>query len=350
MDRLTAIPLQIGAWRVDPRTGQLSREGEMVRVEARTLRLLLYLAQRAGEVVSLDELLDQVWSGVVVTPDSVYQGVASLRRVLGDDSKQPTYIATVPRLGYRMVANVGPWVDGAQALELPADAPLALAEGPKPAELVAHEAPKAVELPPLAAPEPAVEFAPPEAPKPVPPAAPAAPAILEAPAKVPSRRPVFTILAAVGLVVLVALFLFNSKLLTHQSTAAPARSVAVLPFLDLTSEAMNEEYFADGMTEELIGKLARIPDLRVPSPTASFHFKGKDVTVADFAHSLGVAYVLDGSVRKSGTTLRISARLIRAVDGYVVWSETYDRPEGDKLGVQEDIAGEVAKALPAAIR
>ena len=124
----------------------------------------------------------------------------------------------------------------------------------------------------------------------------------------------------------------------------------MLPFLDLTSEAMNEEYFADGMTEELIGKLARIPDLRVPSPTASFHFKGKDVTVADFAHSLGVAYVLDGSVRKSGATLRISARLIRVADGYVVWSETYDRPEGDKLGVQEDIAGEVAKALPAAIR
>ena len=323
MDRLTAIPLQIGAWRVDPRTGQLSREGEMVRVEARTLRLLLYLAQRAGEVVSLDELLDQVWSGVVVTPDSVYQGVASLRRILGDDPKQPTYIATVPRLGYRMVANVGPWVDGVQALELPADAASAPGEGLKP-----------------------VELAPPAAPKPV------APAVLEAPAEVPARRGVFTILAAVGLVVLVALFLFNSKLLTRQSTAAqvPARSVAVLPFLDLTSEAMNEEYFADGMTEELIGKLARIPDLRVPSPTASFHFKGKDVTVADFAHSLGVAYVLDGSVRKSGATLRISARLIRVADGYVVWSETYDRPEGDKLGVQEDIAGEVAKALPAAIR
>jgi len=330
MDRLTAIPLQIGAWRVDPRTGQLSREGEMVRVEARTLRLLLYLAQRAGEVVSLDELLDQVWSGVVVTPDSVYQGVASLRRILGDDPKQPTYIATVPRLGYRMVANVGPWVDGAEALELPADAPLALAEGPKPAELAASAAPKPVVL--------------------APPAAPATPAVLEAPAEVPSRRRVFTILAAVGLVVLVALFLFNSKLLTRQSTAAPARSVAVLPFLDLTSEAMNEEYFADGMTEELIGKLARIPDLRVPSPTASFHFKGKDVTVADFARSLGVAYVLDGSVRKSDTTLRISARLIRVADGYVVWSETYDRPEGDKLGVQEDIADEVAKALPAAIR
>ena len=78
----------------------------MVRVEARTMRLLLYLADRAGEVVSIDELLKEVWSGVIVTSDSVYQAVASLRRVLGDDPEQPTYIATVPRLGYRMVAPV----------------------------------------------------------------------------------------------------------------------------------------------------------------------------------------------------------------------------------------------------
>ena len=75
------------------------------------MKLLVCLAERAGEVVSIDDLLDQVWSGVVVTPDSVYQAVASLRRLLGDDARQPEYIATVPRLGYRMVASVSPWVD-----------------------------------------------------------------------------------------------------------------------------------------------------------------------------------------------------------------------------------------------
>src|ERR1700758_2438393 len=115
MDRLTAIPLRIGAWCVDPKTGQMSRDGESVRVEARMLRLLLCLAERAGEGVSVDDVLNQVWSGVVVTPDSVYQAVASLRRLLGDDPKQPTYIATVPRLGYRMVATVGPWAEPAIA-------------------------------------------------------------------------------------------------------------------------------------------------------------------------------------------------------------------------------------------
>jgi transcriptional activator of cad operon len=122
----------------------------------------------------------------------------------------------------------------------------------------------------------------------------------------------------------------------------------VLPFLDLT-EGMKEEEFADGMTEELIDKFSKIPGLRVPPATSSFYFKGKQITVADVAKTLGVAYVLDGSVRKSGMRLRVAARLTRADNGYVVWSETYDRPFDDRLMVQDDIAGEVAKALKASI-
>jgi len=122
----------------------------------------------------------------------------------------------------------------------------------------------------------------------------------------------------------------------------------VLPFLDLT-EGMKEEEFADGMTEELIDKLSKIQGLRVPSPTSSFYFKGKQVPVGDIAKTLGVAYVLDGSVRKSGARVRIAARLVRAENGYVAWSETYDRPFGDLLMVQDDIAGEVTKALKASI-
>src|SRR5580658_6977681 len=111
MDQPSGTSLRIGAWRVSPASGQISREGETVRVEARTMRLLLCLAEHAGQVVSIDDLLAQVWTGVIVTPDSVYQAITSLRRQLGDDPKQPTYIATVPRLGYRMVATVSPWAD-----------------------------------------------------------------------------------------------------------------------------------------------------------------------------------------------------------------------------------------------
>jgi len=121
-----------------------------------------------------------------------------------------------------------------------------------------------------------------------------------------------------------------------------------MPFLDLT-EGMKEETFADGMTEELIDRLSKIPGLRVPPPTSSFYFKGKQITIADIAKSLGVAYVLDGSVRKSGARLRVATRLIRADSGYVVWNETYDRPLDDILMIQDDIAGEVTKALKTSI-
>src|SRR6516165_11011760 len=113
MERPTNTILRIGDWRVDPSSGELSRSGETTRLEARTMRLLLCLAERSGEVVSIEELLDKAWSGVTVSSDSVYQAVASLRRLLGDDPKQPTYIETVPRLGYRMVAPVRPWRDDA---------------------------------------------------------------------------------------------------------------------------------------------------------------------------------------------------------------------------------------------
>ena len=94
---------------------------------------------------------------------------------------------------------------------------------------------------------------------------------------------------------------------------------------------------------------AASPGLRVPAPTSSFYFKGKQIPVADIAKTLGVAYVLDGSVRKSGETLRVAARLMRADNGFVIWSETYDRPFRDILLVQDDIAGEVTKALRASI-
>jgi TolB-like protein len=156
---------------------------------------------------------------------------------------------------------------------------------------------------------------------------------------------------------LVAAYLLHGKFANNNRSASfapfdiapqPQKSIAVLPFLDLTDK-MNQEPFADGMTEELIDKLSKIPGLRVPPPTSSFYFRGKQITIADIARTLGVAYVLDGSVRKSGARVRVAARLIRADNGYVVWSESYDRPFDDILMVQDDIAGEVTKALMASI-
>src|SRR5580692_3326127 len=98
------LVLRIGAWRVDPALDQISMDRNSVKLEPRAMQLLVCLAEHAGQVVSVEQLLDEVWTGVVVTPDSVYHAVAALRRTLGDDPKEPTYIANVPRRGYRLVA------------------------------------------------------------------------------------------------------------------------------------------------------------------------------------------------------------------------------------------------------
>jgi adenylate cyclase len=128
---------------------------------------------------------------------------------------------------------------------------------------------------------------------------------------------------------------------------APAiseKSVAVLPFLDM-SEKKDQEYFSDGLSEELIDLLTKIPGLHVPARTSSFYFKGKSEDIPTIAKRLLVAHVIEGSVRKSGNRLRVTAQLVRADNGYHLWSETYDRTLDDIFKVQDEIAGAVVKAL-----
>ena len=188
---------RIGAWRVDPTAGSISREGETIRLEARVMGLLVCLAEHAGEVVSIEALLKEVWAGVIVTSDSVYQAVASLRRVLGDDPKQPIYIATAPRLGYRLVARVMPATDD----------------------------------------------------------------VARARRQRGSRWVPIAGTAAAGALLVVALVGLVVGRINRQ--AAPgARSIAVVPFIDMTA-GMGHEYFAEGMTEEVIDKLSQAPGIQV---------------------------------------------------------------------------------------
>src|SRR6185295_15781073 len=221
---------------------EISREGETVRLDVRTMRLLLCLAERGGDVVSIDELLKRGWPEVTVSPDSVYQAVASLRRMLGDDPKQPKYIATEPRLGYRMLASVTPWT-------VPSVTPTA----------------------------PTASTADPGA-----------------------RSWAIWAVGALCLAIAVALVSFRT--------------------------VVNGRHQASGVAASPLQK-----------------------SIADIAKALDVLYVLDGSTRKSGDRLRVAVRLIRADTGVVVWSESYDRPWGDILTVQDDIAGEVTNALRASI-
>jgi len=131
-----------------------------------------------------------------------------------------------------------------------------------------------------------------------------------------------------------------------QAPAAEAvdKSIAVMPFADM-SENEDQEYFADGLAEELMGLLSKVPTLKVAGRTSSSYFKGKQATTAEIASTLGVAHLLEGSVRKSGDQLRVSAQLVRAEDGFQLWSESFDRKLDDVFKVQDEIAGAVVQAL-----
>jgi TolB-like protein/Tfp pilus assembly protein PilF len=128
------------------------------------------------------------------------------------------------------------------------------------------------------------------------------------------------------------------------AVAASDNSIAVLPFVDM-SQTKDQEYFSDGLSEELLNQLAQVPQLRVIARTSSFSFKGKEVGIAEIARILKVAHVLEGSVRKSGSTLRITAQLIRTSDSSHLWSQTYDRSLDDVFKVQDEISREVVSAL-----
>ena len=128
------------------------------------------------------------------------------------------------------------------------------------------------------------------------------------------------------------------------TNAIPEQSIAVLPFADM-SEKKDQEYFSDGLTEQMIELLGQVPDLRVPARTSSFYFKGKNEPIASMAQQLKVAHVLEGSVRKAGNRLRITAQLIRADSGYHLWSQTFDRDDKDIFAVQDEIAQAVVSAL-----
>jgi TolB-like protein/DNA-binding winged helix-turn-helix (wHTH) protein/Tfp pilus assembly protein PilF len=306
--------IRIGAWRVEAAREQISKDGTTVKLERRSMQLLLCLAEQPGQILSVEELLDRVWAGVVVTPDSVYHAVASLRRILGDDANEPTYITNIPRRGYRLVAPVAPWVDPLET---------------------------AVDNLPIAAIE----------------STPAFPAGV----KIRPRSwwvAIGTFLAlilALGFLVIETRWPLKTVMEKTQSAPVvraappaqskfPAKSIAVLPFVDL-SEKKDQQYFADGMAEEIIDRLVQVPDLRVPARTSSFYFKDKSSNVADIAVALGVANVLEGSVRSSGKRVRVIAQLVRADDGYQVWSQSYDRELRDIFEVQDEIATAIATAL-----
>jgi transcriptional activator of cad operon len=286
-------PVLVGEWLVEPALDSISRAGEVQKLEPRTMRLLLCLAGSAGTVVSVERLLTEVWSGVIVGSASVYQSVSQLRKILGDMDPEPTYIVTVPRKGYRLIAPVRPATPSPSAIADVQDTPAVKQD---------------VTL-----------------------------------SKFESKTSRFWVLGLCS-VTIVAAALIGWRL-THKSAAdSTSASIVVLPFVDMTADKQDQP-FCDGLTEELSNWLSQIPALRVVARTSAFSFSGRSVDVRKIAQELGTNHVLEGSMRRSGDSMRVTVQLIDARNGFDLWSENYDRPVADTIKVQEDIARSVAQTL-----
>jgi len=289
--------LQVGDWQVEPSLNRISGPAGELLLMPKAMAVLVYLAERPGQVVSADELIDAIWQGRPMGDNPVYKCIAQLRMVLGDDRKAPSYIATVPTKGHRLIAAVK-WGESDESPDV---------GGCTDAE-----------------------------PVPVQPRT--------------RRRQLAWVGGAIAACLLAAMYmnyLDRSEPPIAGSalpTVAEQPFIVVLPFTNMSPDA-GQDYFADGLTEEMITQLANLPGLRVIGRTSSFAFKGKNEDLRTIRQMLGVNHVLEGSVRKVGNRVRVTAQLINPADGSHLWSHAYDRSFDNFVTIQEEIAKTVAAAL-----
>ena len=298
-----------GRWRfagmeLDETSSRLSVGGVRHALDHGSYGVLVALLRQAGLVVNKDALLHAGWPGRVVSENSLTKAIGRLRHLLDDDDAE--LLCTSHGYGYRLAARAE-W--------LPAENP---------------EAP---------APAPALETAP------------AGPAPAVAAARALPRA---AWLALAAFVLAAAWFVLDRPQVRPQATATPVaapvpvadpgRSIAVLPFADL-SAARDQRYFSDGLADELLDRLAKLPQLRVASRTSSFALRDSKEGIAEIGRKLGVATVLEGSVRRDGDRVRITVQLINVSNGFHLWSETYDKQMTDLFEVQDDIARSVVSAM-----
>jgi len=295
------------AFRLDTANHSLWRNGGRVPIAPKGFDVLAYLVEHAGQVVTQDEILEQLWPDTYVNPEVLRKYIQEIRKALGDRPDKPEFIETLPKRGYRFVAPV--------IVESPAE----------PADLSASrqsEEPATAETPEANA------------------------------TSIKSRA--FSVqrtlwkLAIITLLLLVAAAGIGAYFrLTRNAAEVPAlnnHSIAVLPFADM-SPAKDQQYFSDGLAEQLINDLAKVSGLRVVGRSSAFQFRGKNEDLRDVGRKLGVANILEGSVRREGNHVRITAELTKADDGFQLWSQTYDREIKDILAVEDDIALAATEAL-----
>jgi TolB-like protein/DNA-binding winged helix-turn-helix (wHTH) protein/tetratricopeptide (TPR) repeat protein len=314
----TEHPLQNGFYlgdshQVEPSLNSVTGPAGPIRLEPKVMQVLVLLAAHVGQVVAKERLIHTVWPDAFVTDDVLTRAISELRRVFGDDAKESRVIQTIPKSGYRLIARLS-----SNGADQETAAPTALRQPACTAGLSSGAA---------------------------------APGVSSSP-----RRPSFVRRHLLGvmtgasiLMVLAASWWLVSRVWNSVSrpglrAAAPEHvSIAVLSFADL-SPARDQEYFTDGLAEELMTAFASV-GLRVAARTSSFSFKGKDTPVQEIARQLDVQYVLEGSVRKAGSQLRIATKLVDGRNGRVLRTDRYDRELRDLFVLQDEIARAVTQAL-----
>jgi TolB-like protein/DNA-binding winged helix-turn-helix (wHTH) protein len=286
-------PVRFGIFEVDFASGELRRQGVRIKLQEQPFQALIALLQRPREVLTREELQKRLWPGgtVVDFDRGLSKAINRLREALGDDADNPRFIETLPQRGYRFIAQVET-----------APAPLVLS------------------LPP-------------------PETAPGHAGVVNQQPLQRRRR-----LLAIGGGLIAVLFL-AAGLRLLRSPPRPIESIAVLPLENLSGDPA-QEYFSDGMTDELIGEIARIGSLKVISRTSIMQYKGgARKSLPAIARELNVDAIVEGTVLLSGRKVRITTQLIRAYDDRHLWSETYERDLGDVLALQSEVARTVASQI-----
>ena len=303
----------VGEWYVDPDSGHLQREGVEVKLEPKVMGVLVCLAQHSGKVVSRETLEATVWAGMVVGYDALSASIIKLRKALGDDSRHPRYIETVPKKGYRLIAIVRQ-ADEAEAR--PHDG--SVGQGLTDAQTFTARASATTRF---------------------------------------SIKLIAAAIALLALLLLGSLLVLTPELpnetavvanitdsqLTNVTDAKPP-SVVVLPFNNLSDDPQ-QEYFSDGITDDIITDLSQVSSLRVVARQSAYHFKNTNVSLDEVAQELNVHYIVEGSVQKAGNRVRINVQLTSVDKGHHIWADRFDSEMDNVFDIQDIITQRVIDAM-----
>ena len=311
----TARTVSFGPYALDLRSGELRKFGVRVKMGEQPFQILVMLLENPGELVSREELRAKLWADdtFVDFDHGLNSAVQRLRDCLSDTAEKPLWVETIPRRGYRFIGQVE-WSN----------------EAPRSAQNGGNNAKQDV-----FAPDGVTE---------------AAPRVeISAHGRGPSKKSrsvavgILALAAAVVLAVSLIRLAARSKTSLHEG-AVGIRSIAVLPLENLSCDSA-QDYFADGMTDELITTLAKNHALRIASRTSIMRYKASQQPIREIAGELGVDGIIVGSIWRSGTRLRVNAQLIRASDDSHLWSESYERDLGDVLALQAELSRAIAEQV-----